>query len=393
MKSIRNLSIFVLLAGFVFSCTPRHNVEAHIKEIGDDTIIIEYMTMSDLFVSDEPGRDTVYAVNGSFFYDIDYDEPIVVMFFPLKGAVEMHSRQLHPGGKKLELFIKPRDNIYVEGELKDLYLDYYAEGSAINEEFSRLRRDYVEEVSEAVLIEFKIDSLIAEGAPREMINEYFSKRSEVWEIRRKKQMEYILENPGSELSAYLLLRQPLDTLNKYYQHLEGDIREGIFKPGLEKRLTDFRKRTMAEEAREVVTEGAEAPGFILESIEGKQVSLADVGSDFIVLHFWGSWCGPCLQGLPRMKEYYEKYSDIVEFVSVACNDQNERWRETVEEHGTDIWMQLFNDDDIERDVSVMYGVEAYPTKFILDADRTIIGRFRGEGDDFYQKVDELFKTD
>ena len=48
--------------------------------------------------------------------------------------------------------------------------------------------------------------------------------------------------------------------------------------------------------------------------------------EYIVLDFWGTWCGPCKTGIPKMKEYINKYNDRLVFISIACNEKNvEEW--------------------------------------------------------------------
>lgn len=136
--------------------------------------------------------------------------------------------------------------------------------------------------------------------------------------------------------------------------------------------------------------GKSAPDFSLKTLENKQYNLSMIKTDYIVLDFWGSWCLPCIEGFPKMKTYYEKYQEKVEFIGVACKDKEDKWREAVKKYNL-TWTQLFNNDEEALDVSLKYSIKAYPTKIIIDKNKNIVGIYEGETDDFYDKLDELFK--
>lgn len=77
-----------------------------------------------------------------------------------------------------------------------------------------------------------------------------------------------------------------------------------------------------------------APSFNLKSIEGNDVSLADLKGKFVFVDIWATWCGPCLQQLPAMKELEEKYrGQNIEFVSISVDKDSdkEKWAKMIRE--------------------------------------------------------------
>ena len=134
----------------------------------------------------------------------------------------------------------------------------------------------------------------------------------------------------------------------------------------------------------------QAPAFTLPDLQGKDVSLSDFRGKWLILDFWGSWCGWCIKGIPQMKEQYERLKDKVYFVSIACNDSKQAWTAALEKYEMP-WIQLWSDPDTPAAESVMtlYAVEGFPTKFIIGPDGNIVNKVVGEDPSFYDLFDNL----
>src|SRR5690606_17261632 len=77
-----------------------------------------------------------------------------------------------------------------------------------------------------------------------------------------------------------------------------------------------------------------APQFAFQSIEGKTVSLADLKGKYLYIDVWATWCGPCRQQIPAMKELEEKYrGQDIEFVSISVDKDADKpkWQKMVNE--------------------------------------------------------------
>lgn len=86
-----------------------------------------------------------------------------------------------------------------------------------------------------------------------------------------------------------------------------------------------------------------APTFTLNSIEGNNISLSDMKGKYLFVDIWATWCRPCLQQLPAMKELEEKYhGQNIEFVSISVDKDadKEKWAKMVQDKGMS-GIQLF----------------------------------------------------
>lgn len=142
--------------------------------------------------------------------------------------------------------------------------------------------------------------------------------------------------------------------------------------------------------------GQPAINFTKNMIDGKPLDLASLKGKYVLLDFWGSWCGPCRASFPHLKELYSKYKDQgFEVVGIAYERRpleasRESWKKAIEEDGLP-WLQVLNEEDVETfDAVAAYGINAFPTQVLLDKDGKIIARYIGESRALDRKLEEVF---
>ena len=132
----------------------------------------------------------------------------------------------------------------------------------------------------------------------------------------------------------------------------------------------------------------QAPDFTLNDINGNPLSLSSLKGKYVVLDFWGSWCGWCIKGIPSMKEYYAKYAGKFEILGIDCNDSPEKWKEAVAQYELP-WLHVYCDE--ASTVLADYQIQGFPTKIVVGPDGNIVKTIIGEDPAFYEFLDELFK--
>ena len=121
--------------------------------------------------------------------------------------------------------------------------------------------------------------------------------------------------------------------------------------------------------------GAMFTDFTIEhgNADGSAVSLSDyVGKGkFVLVDFWASWCGPCKEEMPNLKDVYERYKgDRFELVGIAVSDKRADTEAAVAKLELP-WPIIYDAQSIPSEI---YGVNAIPHIILFDPDGKIVAR-------------------
>jgi thiol-disulfide isomerase/thioredoxin len=117
-----------------------------------------------------------------------------------------------------------------------------------------------------------------------------------------------------------------------------------------------------------------ASDFSLESLDGKNVSLAAYKGSLVFLSFWATWCGPCKQELPSAQALYEKLKSKG-FVIVAVDVMEES--KTVSAFVKANRMTFPVVLDADGKVGGEYDARSIPTNYLVDRKGKILARIVG----------------
>ena len=127
----------------------------------------------------------------------------------------------------------------------------------------------------------------------------------------------------------------------------------------------------------VFTQELDGADFDLESLRGK----------YVIIDFWGTWCGACLAGVPEMKKIRDKHSDKLQILGLAKDRVLTKVQKCIEKNGMN-WPNVLVGKG-EQDYVAKYNVQGYPTKILLDKDGKVLLRTVGELESFYHDVEKL----
>ena len=387
MTHSRNLIGFLVLTYAFSACTPSNTVKGYIEGLSNDTIIVVLVSLTN-FGEQEPVQDTIFAKNGRFVYVFPNNGAYGIEFsFPQFYVPRPGGGYIRPNNGTLLLFTESNNRISFKSDINSAGLCNFTVFE------SKLNRDYsiiCNQLFEIDITEIEEQLAIEQGMVdknKDLEDTGWAKRRERLSAHRALFGNFIRTNLDNPLSAFLLFRQPLDSVGKYYNKLGESARNSIFRNMLDGEMERYKEYMNVLKAQEEIVVGSMAPDFSLEGVDGKLFTLSSLCGKYVIIDFWGSWCGPCVFGIPKMKSIYEKYRDKLEILGVACNEQSvNTWRDAVKQHELP-WINVYNDKS--SGVNVIYGIDAYPTKIVIDREGKILIREKGEGENFYKTLEYM----
>ena len=143
---------------------------------------------------------------------------------------------------------------------------------------------------------------------------------------------------------------------------------------------DFKARTFTMKERPAaeytlieVREGTPLEDFSFTDFDGKTRKLSDFRGKHVLLDFWGSWCKPCVDDVPMMKEAYEKYRERgfeIVGVNFEMGHSSAMVRPFLKEK--DVRWVNATPESIPGLVENRFRISAFPTLLMLDPNGVVI---------------------
>ncbi|HEV7348939.1 TlpA disulfide reductase family protein [Telluribacter sp.] len=154
------------------------------------------------------------------------------------------------------------------------------------------------------------------------------------------------------------------------------------------------------ENAETATKGTRQGEQLPDSTQQVLHKVLNQKTDYTLIDFWGSWCGPCIKALPDLQKVHTKYKDNPNFqlVSVAYEQSRDlkALNNLVGKHNI-TWQNIVEYQpkqgevyDYNRLVS-HFSVEIFPTTVLLDKQGRII--YRDSGSDSFERLNEVLKRE
>ena len=112
-----------------------------------------------------------------------------------------------------------------------------------------------------------------------------------------------------------------------------------------------------------IKRGMAAPSFEAVTLDSVVFRLGDAKGRYILLDFWGTWCGPCIAEIPFLKEARETYTDEdLRIVSVGVDNRQKLQQYVQEKRLNWTHIQVGKENELLR----LYQVRGYPSTFLIN---------------------------
>ena len=114
---------------------------------------------------------------------------------------------------------------------------------------------------------------------------------------------------------------------------------------------------------------APVPDLVMETLDGRTISMADQRGKAVLVNFWATWCGPCREEVPYLVQLAARYPDHLTIIGVS---EDAGGVDVVEAFARQYGVNypiVMSTPEIKR---AFPGVFALPTSFVVDAEGRIV---------------------
>jgi len=123
-----------------------------------------------------------------------------------------------------------------------------------------------------------------------------------------------------------------------------------------------------------IAKGKPSPTFNYPDSNGKLVSLEDFKGKYVYVDVWATWCGPCIQEIPSLKELHKDYEGkdlAIVSLSIDKMADKEKWKNMVADKNL-TGTQIMADNEWQSDFVRGYGITAIPRFILIGPDGNIV---------------------
>jgi cytochrome c biogenesis protein CcmG, thiol:disulfide interchange protein DsbE len=120
-----------------------------------------------------------------------------------------------------------------------------------------------------------------------------------------------------------------------------------------------------------------AADFTRNDLSGKPVHLADYHGKVVLLNFWATWCGPCLEEIPAFSHWQQQYGPAGLQVIGVSMDDDEKPVQLYLKKTPLAYPVVMGDTALAK---LYGGVLGLPMTYLIDAHGKIVARYLGGTD-------------
>jgi thiol-disulfide isomerase/thioredoxin len=115
------------------------------------------------------------------------------------------------------------------------------------------------------------------------------------------------------------------------------------------------------------------PDFRGEDLQGRVWDYERMQGQVVLIDFWATWCGPCIDELPYLKTAYQRHADDgFEIVGVSLDGPDrDAFRDWLDEHDV-TWPQIHEGKQFDSRLAREFGVTSIPSSLLIDRSGEVV---------------------
>lgn len=118
--------------------------------------------------------------------------------------------------------------------------------------------------------------------------------------------------------------------------------------------------------------GSEAPEFKAITFNGDSISISDFKGKFVLVHFWASWCKPCLEENENLKKYFWGFFPKIQLIQISLDQDETLWKQTIKDEEIYSWHHICDFKTWISPIVKKYGVKSLPSNFLVNPEGKIV---------------------
>jgi len=396
---MRNLVVFLFISFGLWSCNHEKStsftIKGQIEDVKDSTeIFLSYFTSNNgiwKYII-----DTAYVENKKFYFKGNIDDitagylgfnDIGIPIYLEPAAIKLVIDKNNPYSYKLSGSNVEKESIEIRDELSSIMKIIDRKQCSAQEIFNQINL-HNDESTVVDSLTKKFDQFRAE------IIIYAKQIDSI-------QMDFIKKHNTYQIAPHLVY------LLAFNEIVNIDTVAAIYNALPEQSKTTLLGKLAFEQIKQVkrvlnkkdITAGNLAPDFTRVSMQGDTIRLFDFrGKSYILLDFWASWCGPCIKGIPDIKNIYNKHNKNLEIVGISLDQNKEDWIKAINKYQIKTWPQILSnyimDNNYfvnEMNISEIYNIKIIPVYIFIDKQSKVVAIWHSIGKEELSEIEKTLK--
>jgi len=246
--------------------------------------------------------------------------------------------------------------------------------------------DKIDSVNELLQKKYTLTNSLPESSDKKLAeNEIDNLEIIIEQLKTQKissEFNFIKQNPSSYISldvlSFRLKRSEgiiyYDTIQFLFNKLSKPVQNSV--AGIQLKVLFARMNNSKV--------GSLAPDFTVKDVNDIQISLSAFrNKEYVLLDFWASWCAPCRDEIPFLKDIHRLYNDKgFEIIGISQDHNSVLWKNAIAKDSIQIWKHILvkkGSQKINNSILDDYFIYGIPVKVLINKEGKIIGRWRGGG--------------